>query len=604
MDKTKRASSLDTAPTVAYKIHPAIGIARVGNADSDQFFIGPEIPGMPAAGEKPGTTVPPFKDGRGKIKPQAARFHIWEYKLTNGKYQPTREISLFDADVVDIKWTVHLANCKASFNQFDGEAGESRRPKPRRNHGMSRNKLDIDPGPRQISGESAKGIEFRRGSSASPQAESWPDPPTNPTIDYLGELRTDDKGRLLVIGGKGISATNGPTICTHHYNNDHWFDDVSDGPVKAQVTLKTASSQDVTFEAAGAWIIVGPPDFAPGIGNVVTLYDTLYDMAARQLEIPADDALYDNELRSLKEINHELKVKGRTYLQGHRPSFNEDIYPILNRAAEVGWVFEPARHAHNVMGEDPASWPKLSDPANSRLRDFIMSRVRPAPTIRKPRPDENMPKLLGDAYKDRNHPRYRLSLTHTQYALLEQWHKGNFDKPASTPPAREAQAHAISPAGLDKAALENCVGGPFHPGIEVGWQIRHKDLFSEPFRINHNAKSTYKGETEQIMPGHFTRQMAIPWQADFRDCKSEKLDDDIFGWWPAQHPDQVFESESQVTANKMVQWHRASSRWPVGDVKDSTAPSYGEMIAYFFKFGFVIKMGSNFIETERASDIP
>jgi hypothetical protein len=158
--------------------------------------------------------------------------------------------------------------------------------------------------------------------------------------------------------------------------------------------------------------------------------------------------------------------------------------------------------------------------------------------------------------------------------------------------------------GLDKAALENCVGGAFHSGIEVGWQIRHKELFSEPFRVNHNARSTYKGETEKIMPGHFTRQMAVPWQADFRDCKSEKHDDDIFGWWPAQRPDQLFESESDVKSNKMVPWHRASSRWPVGDVKDSTVPPYEEMIANFFKFGFVIKMGSNFVETERASSIP
>src|SRR5687768_14526144 len=235
---------------------------------------------MPPTGDKPGSTVPPFKDSHGRIKPQAARFHIWEYKLINGKYQPTREISLFDADVVDIKWTVHLANCKASFNQFDGEAGESTDPKPKRNQGIPRNKLDIDPGPREISGESVKGIEFRKGSSANPQAETWPDPPTNPTIDYLGELRTDDKGRLLVIGGKGMSAMNVPTVCTHYYNNDHWFDDVSDGPVKAQVTIKDAASQEFTFEAAGAWIIVGPPDFAPSIGNVVTLYDTLYDMAA------------------------------------------------------------------------------------------------------------------------------------------------------------------------------------------------------------------------------------------------------------------------------------------------------------------------------------
>ena len=595
-----------TAPAVIYKIHPAIGIARVGNADSDQFFIGPEIPGLYATGEQPGTQVPPFKDREGRIKPQAARFRVWEYRLINGKYNPTREVTLDDSNVVDIRWTVHLANVKASFNQFEGGAGESRDPKPKRNTGIPKGKLDIDPGPRSISGKSSGGIEFRKGSSGNPEGETWPEPPPSPLIDWLGELRTDDKGRLIVIGGKGISANNAPGVpITDFYNNDHWFDDVSDGPVKAQVTFKAAGTQDeVTLEAEGGWVIVAPPDFAPHLGNLVTLYDTLYDMAAREMDIPPDNTIYDTELKSLKDINKELKNRGRALLREYRPSFNDDIYPILNGAAEVGWVFESARHAHNRMGENPASWPKLADPKNSRLRDLVMSRVRPPPTVRRPRKDENMPKLLGDEYKDKKHPRYRLSLTHTQYALLEQWHKGRFDQPSGSLPRANSARHRISPAGLDRAALENCVGGAFHPGFEVGWQIRHKDLYSEPFRINHNARSTYRGETELIRAGHFTRQMAIPWQVDFRDCKGEKFDDEIFGWWPAQRPDQVFENESDVANNKMVQWHRASAGWPVGDKKHPDAPSYEEMISHFFKFGFVVSMASSFVETERASSIP
>lgn len=603
MDNTKQ---VHTAPAVVYKIHPAIGIARVGNADSDQFFIGPEIPGLHPTGEQPGTQVPPFKDREGRIKPQAARFRIWEYILINGKYTPTREVTLDDSDVIDIRWIVHLANVKASFNQFEGGAGESRDPKPKRNAGIPREKLDIDPGPRTISGKSSRGIEFRKGSSGNPARETWPEPPPSPLIEWLGELRTDEKGRLIVIGGKGISAANVPgTPITDFYNNDHWFDDVSDGPVKAQLTIKARDTGDnVRFDAEGGWVIITPPDFAPHLGNLVTLYDILYDMAAREMDIPSNNVIYDTELKSLKDINKELENRGRALLRKYRPSFYDDIYPILNRAAEVGWVFESARHAHGRIGENPASWPKLADPKNSRLRDLVMSRVRPPPTVRKPRKDENMPKLLGDEYKDKNHARHLLSLTHTQYALLVQWHKGRFDKPSEKAPPANSVPTRITPAGLDKAALENCVGGAFCPGFEVGWQIRHKDLYSEPFRINHDARSAYRGETELIRAGHFTRQMAVPWQVDFRDCKGEKYDDEIFGWWPAQRPDQVFEDESNVPINKMVQWHRASSGWPVGDKKDPNTPSYEEMISHFFKFGFVVKKGSAFVETERESSIP
>ena len=606
---SETGSDLNAPETIGqrlYKIHPAIGIARLGNSDPDQFFIGPEIPGLNATGEQPGTIVPPFKDGDGRIKPQAARFRIWEYRFIDGKYTPAREVTLDDSDIVEIRWTVHLANVKASFNQFDGEAGEFKDPKPRRNAGIPREKLDIDPGPRTISGRSSKGIEFKKGSSGNIAKETWPDPPPSPIIDWLGELRTDEKGRLIVIGGKGISATNGPgTPITDFYNNDHWFDDVSDGPVKAQVTIKAGDHGDIIrFDADGGWVIVAPPDFAPHLHNVVTLYDTLFDMAVRELDIPSDNAIYDTELKSLKDLNNELRIQKHVLLRDYKPSFNDEIHPILNGAAEVGWVFESARNAHSRMGENPDSWSKLADPKNLRLRELVMSRIRPPATIRKPKKDENMPKLLGDEYQDKEHPRYRLSLTHTQYALLEQWHKGNFEKPSEGPPASNSGPKIITPAGLDRAALENCAGGAFHPGIEVGWQIRHKDLYLEPFRINHAARSTYRGETGVIRAGHFTRQMALPWQVDFRDCKSEKHDDDIFGWWPAQRPDQVFEGDSDVQVNKMVQWHRASAGWPVGDKKDPTAPSYEEMISHFFKFGFVVKKGSSFVETERASSIP
>lgn len=52
-----------------YKIHPAIGIARVGNSP-DEFFIGPE-----RIGERPD---PPgdFKDAQCRVKKQAALSHL------------------------------------------------------------------------------------------------------------------------------------------------------------------------------------------------------------------------------------------------------------------------------------------------------------------------------------------------------------------------------------------------------------------------------------------------------------------------------------------------------------------------------------------------
>ena len=54
------------------KIHPAIGIARLGNSATG-FFIGPECPGLdtrPKGG---------YKDPQGRVKRQAARFRVFGY---------------------------------------------------------------------------------------------------------------------------------------------------------------------------------------------------------------------------------------------------------------------------------------------------------------------------------------------------------------------------------------------------------------------------------------------------------------------------------------------------------------------------------------------
>src|SRR5207237_3248636 len=85
---------LQTIKTI--KIHPGIGVARVGNSP-DEFFVGPEIPG---------DRTPPeggYKDAQGRIKRQAARFRLFGY---DGRGQLVKEITDDDAT---IGWTVHLA---------------------------------------------------------------------------------------------------------------------------------------------------------------------------------------------------------------------------------------------------------------------------------------------------------------------------------------------------------------------------------------------------------------------------------------------------------------------------------------------------------------
>src|SRR5262249_54019652 len=86
----------------------------------------------------------------------------------------------------------------------------------------------------------------------------------------LGEMSTDADGRLVVGGGFGQSRSFPPSEVDDFADNDNWHDDTSDGPVEATVHFLDGSPDKAVDKPA--WVIACQPDFAPGIGNLVTLY--------------------------------------------------------------------------------------------------------------------------------------------------------------------------------------------------------------------------------------------------------------------------------------------------------------------------------------------
>lgn len=265
----------------------------------------------------------------------------------------------------------------------------------------------------------------------------------------------------------------------------------------------------------------------------------------------------------------------------------------------------------------------LSDPAQpDAIRKTLFKRLR-KPGTRGATPTDDMPRLLGDdPYDQYGTGLIGLSLTVTQYALMEQWANGNFlasglgPGSLNTPPV----AAGITPGGLDRAALELASGGAFFPGIEVGWQIREKGVFAEPLRIKPRAGSRYVGDPpgSVVGPGYFSRQMALPWLADFLQCKTESQSRAVpasnWGWWPSQRPDFVYASAADAAARAaMKNWTRAQSgagnAWPAAadgpSPRPAEMPSYSQMIATWWKFGFIAGTPSTgYAETERAGGIP
>jgi hypothetical protein len=480
------------------KIHPAIGIARLGNSPTG-FFIGPEKPGVhpqPRTG---------YKDSQHRIKRQAARFRLFGYDK-NGKV--VREITSADAK---IEWTVHLANSKAEWKEFDGLNPNA----PRRNAGVTdRATLIIDPGARSVSGPN-KTEKFDTGQFMR-------------TTVPLGEIRSDGKARLLVLGGFGHSASPTNKPLTTFANNDEWHDDVSDGPVSASVALKRGSR---TFQAVGAWVIVGAPRFAPALDHVITLYDVLLQVAVDKLglRLPA------------------------------KPSFSRDIYPLLLRAVNMQWVsgMITSEHAHATLSA------VIPPPASKSARLAIFNKLRdPALPGTQSGGESDMPMIHSDFYPaDSNQP-----LTRVQYEVMKKWKDGHFVNDWSGPPAT---SKLITSQGLDRAGLESCVGGAFFPGIEASWFMRDTYLYSEPFRL----------DPTNLNPGDITKQMAVPWQADYYDCSQEGE----LAWWPVQRPDDVFPER----AGTQVPWTRG------------IVNSMSDMVKKWHRLGFIVKKGQKYVETER-----
>jgi hypothetical protein len=103
------------------------------------------------------------------------------------------------------------------------------------------------------------------------------------------------------------------------------------------------------------------------------------------------------------------------------------------------------------------------------------------------------------------------------------------------------------PEELDRAALEACIGLNFFPGIEGSLNLRHKDIYSEPFRINHNAGP-------EVFPGFLTEIMAVPWQADFLKCQENPSTH--LGWWPSQRPDIVMQNAAMIPGSQ-TKWAKS-----------------------------------------------
>jgi L-Lysine epsilon oxidase N-terminal/L-lysine epsilon oxidase C-terminal domain len=467
-----------------FRIYPGIGIARLGNSPDD-FFLAPEVPDVgPIELAADGIIQPvkQYKDANHKLRRQAARFRIYEVTAAPGGGETLTEVTAGNG--VQIEWHVELANEKAAAGWFVSQTQPEDTGNPR-NPGVSQTDLIIKP-------------TFQPISSANQTVKASVEGKFKGTSVYLGELRTDDKGRLMVLGGRGMSASVpagqplGDGTQAHGHpandfaNNWAWFDDVSDGPVTAVVRIAGQPDQPVS---QSAWLIVAPPDFAPYTNGITTLYD----IAVQAANIPPPAS----------------------------PSFQNDVLPILRAASGLQWV--SALLNWSSISTDYATLSDKNAAGATQLRSDTLT-------------------LLLDI--ERNGTLHDYNFTNNQKAVLNAWKNGNFVNDFQPSPP----VQSLTPDGLNRASLTQAVGGGFFPGIEAGIRMTAPQMYSSPFRIT-NTPFVFAGVQQVPHAGFITRTMACPWQSDFFECAMQS---DLSAWWPSQRPIEVFIDQAATNQERWI----------------------------------------------------
>ncbi len=516
------------------RIHPGIGIARVGNSTKD-FYIGPEV-----SHPEP-TAFGSTRDKTGAIKRQAARFRVYGYDK-NGNI--VAEIQ--QSKNTQVEWAVHVANKKSAWYEFDAAmdipATVSLKV-PLRNpdiKGSDRSALAIDPGEKKIMGINMNDSSYNlKGNFQG-------------TPVMLGQLRTDAVGRLLFLPGFGVSASpaNTPVFDPENpstFNNPAgWYDDIADGPVKAKVTIGTKD-----FIADPAWVASAPPNYAPDIVS----------------------------WRSMNDLMQNVYITSGMQDLPKRVSFKKHVQPILTRLSELQWVNKgflsmfgagaPMNFTDKALLKKLATAPismTYPDPYGELRRTIYNSfRAKDVKSVE----EGAWPWIYGDAFGYTN-PDPSVAPSASTYLqlpafydyILSAWVEGNFISDYKPEEELQTTLDKIDlqdqPQALDAANMHFCIADAFHPGAELTWPMRNASMYRAPYRIRMRAEGktdpTYGSNltTTQVMamngplydqgPGDLTRWMAVPWQGDTAFCRSGydmEYDPYLPTFWPARVPNQV-----------------------------------------------------------------
>jgi hypothetical protein len=209
------------------------------------------------------------------------------------------------------------------------------------------------------------------------------------------------------------------------------------------------------------------------------------------------------------------------------------------------------------------------------------------------------------------------SLSELQLGWLQKWAAGDFVSDAPPPVARclADVDLKLQPAALDEAALSFCLADAFHPGCELTWPMRNRQLYGGLFRIKRRPAGAPEPDYGEVLTpavavsptgplngasaGDLTRWMAIPWQTDTASClagysffNSSPLLLPTF--WPARVPNTVLREidyqkvmDTSLSQQARIDTFHSRVDWFRGFIGTGPNHDITQMITDFAKLGII-----------------
>jgi hypothetical protein len=492
-----------------YRIYPAVAIARIG--DSDQFYLGPEkdadLHENPTGHSQAPTAGRLYRDNTaapGKILRQAARFRIFEFKYSNASASAPAAVREVTSQDWDIRWSVELAN-KKSFAVGQPSRSET-------------NRILTSSASGSLDSASTTPVSIDRAIPGGPNVN-------------LATLRPGGGGRLLIVPGAGnrghLHATVDAAKSALGQASAGWWDDLGDGPVRAEIRKKNTSGE---FKpVVGAWVVLTAPAYSGPVRHVITLYDLIFEVYWSQ--------------KGLNSV-------ARGGLSANAFSFRTDVHPVLHRASLSSWVTNNAMQAHGpgkvadyTDGSRLTLLGSTKSTAATSARDKIQKRVRTSQTS---------PAVTGISMP----PPGMGAPTAFQLRAFDAWvNDPAFGLDWTTP----AKLSALDePMAITRCYLSTATGGVFAPGVEVGHIVTKPDTWAldpPPGMKTTSWDDAFRVDASKRAAGDLTRDCPVPWHIDlFRMCFGRPaggpLPHGIHPVWPGTRPLEVVSAQT----NSMKLW--------------------------------------------------